>query len=111
MQRNFTRELEFYSVNSIGNGNGVELRFHIDSSCLLSIREKSILKRKLHHQISVAGHLHVTVVKEKDTSSNRNLAVKIFNATVNNALRSDKTGNSYFLPFTAESIQRQRANG
>lgn len=96
--RNFTPELSFKTSRSGGKGgqhvnkvsSKVELRFHVDSSNLLSVQEKAMIKRKLHHRMSVSGHLHITSEKTRSQHRNKQEAIDLFYMLLSQSLVKEK---------------------
>jgi len=113
MQRNFTQELTFRTSKSSGPGGQnvnkvstkVELLFHVDSSKLLSVREKSILKRKLNNRIAVNGHLYLVCQETRSQLKNKQIAIERFYELIYKSLAEPKKR----IPIgTPASVKRKR---
>ena len=94
----FFPELHFQTSRSSGAGgqnvNKVEsrvtLRFHVQSSALLSDTEKALVFEKLANRISQDGYLHLSVQVDRSQLRNKELAVKQFYRLLENALLPEK---------------------
>lgn len=97
-QRNFTKELSFKTSRSGGKGgqnvnkvsSKVMLLFHVDSSNLLTIKEKAMIKKKLNHRMSVSGHLHITSEKTRSQLRNKQEAIDLFYMLLSQSLVKEK---------------------
>jgi len=97
-QRNFTKELSFKTSRSGGKGgqnvnkvsSKVMLLFHVDSSNLLTISEKSMIKKRLNHRMSVSGHLHITSEKTRSQHRNKQEAIDLFYMLLSQSLVKQK---------------------
>jgi ribosome-associated protein len=96
--RNFITELKFSASRSSGAGGQnvnkvntkVELRFHVESSRLLSTEEKSILIRKLANRINKEGELILTEQNERSQLKNKEKVIDRFYRLINRALIPQK---------------------
>jgi ribosome-associated protein len=96
--RDFTGELHFSASRSSGPGGQnvnkvntrVELRFHIDSSMLLTDAEKKILSEKLAAKINSAGELILVSQSERSQLRNRERVTEKFYALITKALTPRK---------------------
>ncbi len=112
-QRNFTPEFTFKTSRSGGKGgqhvnkvsSKVELLFHVDSSHLLSVQEKALLKRKLHHRISVSGYLHLICEDTRSQHRNKQTAIDRFYALLAQSLVVEKQRIATSIP---KAIQEKR---
>jgi len=112
-QRNFTPELSFRTSKSGGKGGQnvnkvstkVELLFHVDSSNLLTIKEKARIKKKLHHRMSVSGHLHITSEKTRSQHRNKQEAIDLFYMLLSQSLVKEKKRIATSIP---KGIQEKR---
>ena len=94
IHRNFLPELKFSASRSSGAGGQnvnkvntkVELRFHVESSNLLSAEEKSILLRKLANRINNEGELILTEQNERSQLKNKEKVIDRFYRMINQAL-------------------------
>jgi len=92
--RNFLPELKFSATRSSGAGGQnvnkvntkVELRFHIESSGLLSAEEKNILLRKLVNRINNEGELILTEQNERSQLKNKEKVIDRFYRLIHQAL-------------------------
>ena len=101
---NFESERDFYSeftfITSRSGGAGgqnvnkvsskVELRFHVDSSDLLSDEEKTRLHTKLKNQITNEGYLQIVSQEERSQLKNKQLCVKKFYELLKKSLATPK---------------------
>lgn len=96
--RNFIPELKFSASRSSGAGGQnvnkvntkVELRFHVESSVLLSPEEKSVLTRKLANRINKEGELILTEQNERSQLKNKEKVIDRFYRLINRALIPQK---------------------
>ncbi|GET34475.1 aminoacyl-tRNA hydrolase [Prolixibacter bellariivorans] len=96
--RNFIAELKFSASRSSGAGGQnvnkvntkVELRFHVESSVLLSPEEKSVLMRKLANRINKEGELILTEQNERSQLKNKEKVIDRFYRLINRALTPQK---------------------
>lgn len=119
-QRNFTPELTFKTSRSGGKGgqhvnkvsSKVELLFHVDSSHLLSVKEKAALKRKLHHRISVSGYLHLICQETRSQHRNKQAAIDRFYALLAQSLIEEKQRIATAIPrsIQAKRLKNKRVN-
>jgi ribosome-associated protein len=85
-QRDFTPEFKFFASRSGGAGgqnvnkvsSKVELRFHVDSSQLLTDEEKVMIREKLAGHINGEGFLQVVSQEERSQLLNKEKTVKKF---------------------------------
>ena len=68
----------------------VELRFHVDSTQLLTEEEKQTLKIKLANRINEEGFLTITVQKYRSQVKNRQRAEELFTELLQKALKKRK---------------------
>ena len=68
----------------------VTLRFHVQSSNLLSEEEKVLVFEKLANRISQDGYLQLSVQVDRSQLRNKELAVKQFYRLLENALLPEK---------------------
>jgi len=112
-QRNFTPELSFKTSRSGGKGgqhvnkvsSKVELRFHVDSSHLLSVKEKAAVKRKLHHRISVSGYLSLICEDTRSQHRNKQAAIERFYELLAQSLIQEKKRIATSIP---KGVQEKR---
>jgi ribosome-associated protein len=97
--RNFIPELKFTASRSSGAGGQnvnkvntkVELRFHIESSQLLSADEKAILLRKLVNRINKNGELILTEQNDRSQLKNKEKVTDRFYRLIRHALTPQKS--------------------
>ncbi|PSK80927.1 alternative ribosome rescue aminoacyl-tRNA hydrolase ArfB [Prolixibacter denitrificans] len=98
VHRNFMPELKFSASRSSGAGGQnvnkvntkVELRFHIESSGLLSADEKAILIRKLANRMNKEGELILTEQNDRSQLKNKEKVIDRFYRLINHALTPKK---------------------
>ena len=98
INRPFEKEYTIHTSRSSGPGGQhvnktetkVEIRFHIESSLLLTEEEKTILKEKLKRRISSEGFLLVFAQERRSQIMNKQLAEKRFYQYIQNALKPRK---------------------
>ncbi|MBS2099453.1 alternative ribosome rescue aminoacyl-tRNA hydrolase ArfB [Carboxylicivirga linearis] len=96
--RDFSSELKFSASRSGGPGgqnvnkvnSKVELRFHIESSQLLTDHEKSILIHKLANKLSQEGELILTAQTERSQLKNKLIVTERFYNILASALTPQK---------------------
>lgn len=96
--RPFEEEYEFQTSKSSGPGGQhvnktetrVELRFHIDSSSLLTNEEKERIKQKLGRRINENGYLQVFAQEYRSQLQNKKMAEKRFYQYLHEALKKRK---------------------
>ncbi len=96
--RDFSSELKYSASRSGGPGgqnvnkvnSKVELRFHIDSSQLLSEYEKGILIHKLANKLNQDGELILTAQTERSQLKNKLIVTERFYNTLASALTPQK---------------------
>ncbi|GET28398.1 alternative ribosome rescue aminoacyl-tRNA hydrolase ArfB [Prolixibacter sp. SD074] len=98
LHRNFIPELTFTATRSSGAGGQnvnkvntkVELRFHVESSKLLSQEEKNVLMRKLANRMNKEGELILTEQNERSQLKNKEKVIDRFYRLINWALIPQK---------------------
>ena len=98
INRPFEKEYTIHTSRSSGPGGQhvnktetkVELRFHIDTSSLLSEEEKTILKEKLKRRLNADGYLLVFAQERRSQIMNKQLAEKRFYQYIQQALKPRK---------------------
>ena len=98
-ERDFYNEFTFITSRSGGAGgqnvnkvsSKVELRFHVDSSELLSEEEKARIHNKLKNQITNEGYLQIVSQEERSQLKNKQLCVKKFYELLKKSLAKPKT--------------------
>ena len=96
--RDFSSELKYSASRSGGPGgqnvnkvnSKVELRFHIESSLLLSDHEKSILIHKLANKLNQDGELILTAQTERSQLKNKLIVTERFYNILASALTPQK---------------------
>ena len=96
--RDFTKELIFQASRSGGAGGQnvnkvatkVELKFHVDSSVLLTDEEKALVHQKLGNRISSEGYLQVVCQEERSQLRNKELCVQRFHDLLRLAFAKQK---------------------
>ncbi|MEM7101894.1 MAG: hypothetical protein AAF502_02110 [Bacteroidota bacterium] len=74
---------------AIVGSSEVELLFHIDASKLLSVKEKSILKRKLKNRITVNGFLYISSQSATSLDANKEKAIEQFYGLLSESLNTE----------------------
>lgn len=96
--RDFYGEFTFITSRSGGAGGQnvnkvstkVELKFHVDSSLLLTDEEKQLVLRKLKNQITNEGFLQIVCQEERSQLKNKQLCVKKFYELLKKSLTKPK---------------------
>ena len=96
--RDFTAELNYSASRSSGPGGQhvnkvntkVELRFHVDSSVLLSDEEKQLVHEKLANRITNDGFFLLTAQTERSQSGNKEKVTELFYELLEKALTPRK---------------------
>jgi len=97
-ERNFLSELSFNTTRSSGPGgqhvnkvsSKVELRFHIDSSVLLSEEEKLLIHKKLKNRVNNEGELILTSQSGRSQVKNKEEVINRFYELLEMALKPRK---------------------
>lgn len=97
-ERDFEKELQFQASRSGGAGGQnvnkvatkVELRFHVESSELLTDDEKIRIQEKLAARINNDGYLQVVCQTERSQLQNKALCVERFKELLRQALTTQK---------------------
>ncbi|NEM96497.1 alternative ribosome rescue aminoacyl-tRNA hydrolase ArfB [Pontibacter burrus] len=97
-ERDFEKELQFQASRSGGAGGQnvnkvatkVELRFHVESSELLSVEEKQRIQEKLAARINNDGYLQVVCQTERSQLQNKALCIERFKELLRQALTPQK---------------------
>lgn len=98
IERDFYGEFTFITSRSGGAGGQnvnkvstkVELRFHVDTSLLLTDEEKQLLNKKLKSKITNEGFLQIVSQEERSQLKNKQLCVKKFYALLKKSLTKPK---------------------
>jgi len=96
--RDFTKELVFQASRSGGAGGQnvnkvatkVELKFHVDTSELLTEDEKALVHKKLSNRINSEGYLQVVCQEERSQLRNKELCVQRFYGLLRQAFTKQK---------------------
>ena len=97
-ERDFSSELRFSASRSSGPGGQhvnkvstrVELRFHVDSSSLLSDEEKALIIEKLPNKINSNGELILVSQSERSQKKNKDKVTERFFALLTKVLTPRK---------------------
>ena len=98
MNRDFSGEFILSATRGGGPGGQnvnkvstkVELRFHVDTSPLLTDEEKALVREKLVNKINTEGYLILTAQAERSQLLNKQAAIKKFYHLLQTALRTEK---------------------
>jgi ribosome-associated protein len=97
-ERDFTGELNYSASRSSGPGGQhvnkvstkMELRFHVESSALLSEEEKILITEKLANRINAAGELVLVSQSERSQLQNKEKVTEKFYTLILRALTPRK---------------------
>jgi ribosome-associated protein len=97
-ERDFTVELNYSASRSSGPGGQhvnkvstkMELRFHVESSALLSEEEKILITEKLANRINAAGELVLVSQSERSQLQNKEKVTEKFYSLILRALTPRK---------------------
>ncbi len=97
-QRGFEQEMQFQASRSGGAGGQnvnkvatkVELKFHVETSALLTDDEKARIQQKLANRINNEGYLQVVCQTERSQLQNKELCIERFYELVRQALTLQK---------------------
>ena len=98
IERDFYGEFTFITSRSGGAGGQnvnkvstkVELRFHVDTSLLLTDEEKQLLNKKSESKITNEGFLQIVSQEERSQLKNKQLCVKKFYELLKKSLTKPK---------------------
>lgn len=113
IKRDFSSEITFKASRSSGPGgqnvnkvnSKVELRFHIESSQLLSEAEKALVKNKLHNYINSKGELLLVSQTERSQLKNKENCIVKFNILISKSLVVKKKRRPT-IPSMASKVRR-----
>jgi ribosome-associated protein len=96
--RDFEREISYQTSRSGGAGgqninkvsSKVELRFHVESSQLLTEEEKSLLQQKLASRINAEGVLQLVCQESRSQLTNKALCLERFYELLSKAFTRQK---------------------
>lgn len=90
----------------------VEARFHIQHSKLLNEEQKEILLKKLHHKLSLQGHLILTCNESRTQLENKQKVIQKMNQLLNLALIEQKKRVKTKIPkaVIAKRLESKRKN-
>lgn len=112
-ERDFERELNFQASRSGGAGGQnvnkvatkVELRFHVESSALLTDEEKALVQQKLAKRINNEGYLQLVCQEARSQLQNKEVCVERFYELLSYAFKKQKKRKA--TKPTKASVQRR----
>lgn len=114
--RDFYKEFDFIAARSGGAGGQnvnkvstkIALRFHVDSSELLTSEEKALVHQKLKKNINNEGYLQLVCQEERSQLKNKTLCIKKFYDLLGKSLRKPKRRKSS-MPTQASIAKRLKS--